>query len=228
MREYISPNKELMARIPSSKILKDIYKRLYNKFGRQHWWPGDTAFEVMVGAILTQNTSWKNVEKAIKNIDSGKLLDPFKLYGLRDNKLARLIRPAGYYNVKTRRLKNYLKLFISEYGADVHRMKKMPLAKLRNSLLTVNGIGKETADSILLYALNRPVFVIDAYTRRFLSRHNLIKRNATYDQLQGLFTRNLPNEAKLFNEYHALIVRLCKELCKSKPDCKECPLYDIL
>ena len=217
-----------MTRTPSRMILKDIYKRLYNKFGRQHWWPGETAFEVMVGAILTQNTSWKNVEKAIKNIDAGKLLDPLKLYGLRDKKLAELIRPAGYYNVKTKRLKNFLKFFISEYGADAGTMKKTPLAKLRNSLLTVNGIGKETADSILLYALNKPVFVVDAYTRRFLSRHDLIKHNATYDQLQDMFMRNLPNKAKLFNEYHALIVRLCKDICKSKPGCKECPLYDIL
>ena len=202
-----------------------IYRKLYSYFGPQHWWPADTAFEVMVGAILTQNTSWPNVEKAISNLKKHKVLEPAKLYYLPHQKLARLIRSAGYYNIKTRRLKEFLNFFIHNYKASLKNISRVSSAALRKELLAIKGVGPETADSILLYALNKPTFVIDAYTRRVFSRHKLLKDDATYDEAQRLFTLNLKKDVKLFNEYHALIVALAKNYClKSAPKCSVCPL----
>ncbi len=202
-----------------------MYKKLYSYFGPQHWWPGDSPFEVMLGAILTQNTSWQNVEKAIRNLKKHKLLNPRKLYKLEQQKLASLIRPAGYYNIKAKRLKYFLDFLFQSYGGDIKRMSRVDKMVLRQELLSVNGIGPETADSILLYALNKPVFVVDAYTRRILLRHRLIKEGASYDEVQDLFTGNLKKDAKLFNEYHALLVRLGKDFClKKKGKCNICPL----
>ncbi|MFH0855632.1 MAG: endonuclease III domain-containing protein [Candidatus Omnitrophota bacterium] len=205
--------------------LKSIYNKLYSYFGPQRWWPADSAFEVMAGAILTQNTSWLNVEKAIANLKKHKLLDPFKLYNLADKKLAALIRRAGYYNIKAKRLKEFLKFYINNYGADVKKISAKNLGVLRKELLSVKGVGPETADSILLYALNKPVFVIDSYTKRVFSRHKLLKEDSGYDEAQELFMSNLGRNAKLFNEYHALIVALAKAYCsKSNPKCSVCPL----
>jgi len=205
--------------------LKSIYKKLYSHFGPQAWWPGDSPFEVMVGAILTQNTSWANVEKAIKNLKNNKLLSPLKLYRLHPKKLALLIRPAGYYNIKAKRLNNFLKFYINHYRGSLKKISQKTSKVLRRQLLSVNGIGPETADSILLYALNKPVFVVDAYTRRIFLRHKLIKDNGSYTQVQDLFMRNLKPNLKLFNEYHALLVKLGKDFClKSKPKCNICPL----
>ena len=202
-----------------------IYKKLYSYFGPQHWWPGETPFEVMLGAILTQNTSWQNVEKAIGNLKKHKLLNPRKLYKLEQRKLASLIRPAGYYNIKAKRLKYFLDFLFQSYGGDIKKISRVDKIALRQELLAVNGIGPETADSILLYALNKPVFVVDAYTRRILLRHRLIKETASYDGVQDLFTHNLKKDAKLFNEYHALLVRLGKDFClKKKGKCDTCPL----
>ncbi len=202
-----------------------IYKKLSARFGPQRWWPADGVFEVMAGAILTQNTNWSNVEKAIKNLKEAKLLKAAKLYRLPLKKLAALIKPAGYYNIKAKRLKHFLEFFFKSYRGSIKKMSRENLAQLRENLLAVNGIGPETADSILLYALNKPVFVIDAYTKRILSRHRLIKTEASYDEAQNLFMRNLKPEVKLFNEYHALLVRLGKEFClKNKPKCGICPL----
>lgn len=202
-----------------------FYKRLYAYFGPQHWWPADSGFEVMVGAILTQNTSWANVEKAIGNLKQKKLLAPRKLYRLPREKLAALIKPAGYFNIKTKRLKNFLDFFLKTYKGNLKKMAPLDSASLRQELLGVNGIGPETADSILLYALHKPVFVIDAYTKRILLRHRLIREDADYDEIQNLFMQNLKDKLNLFNEYHALLVRLGKEFClKKKPRCQICPL----
>ncbi|MDD5196697.1 MAG: endonuclease III domain-containing protein [Candidatus Omnitrophota bacterium] len=202
-----------------------IYRKLYSHFGPQRWWPADTAFEVMVGAILTQNTSWLNVEKAISNLKEHKALEPARLYHLPDKKLAKLIRSAGFYNIKAKRLKDFLNFFINDYGASIKKISKVKITALRKELLAIKGVGPETADSILLYALHKPVFVIDAYTRRVFSRHKFIQEDATYDQAQRLFMINLKKDVKLFNEYHALIVALAKNYClKSAPKCSLCPL----
>lgn len=207
--------------------LELIYKKLYNYFGPQHWWPAETPFEVMVGAILTQNTNWLNVERVINNLKKYKLLAPDKLHRLSHKKLALLIKQVGFYNIKTKRLKEFLGFFIKRYQGSLKKMSCEDTYNLRSQLLSVNGIGPETADSILLYALNKPVFVIDAYTRRILLRHKLIREDAPYDQIQDFFMKNLRKSAliKLFNEYHALLVRLGKEYClKDKPKCNICPL----
>jgi len=202
-----------------------IYRKLYAHFGPQRWWPADTAFEVMVGAILTQNTSWPNVEKAIANLKKHKALEPAKLYHLPHKKLAELIRSAGFYNIKAQRLKEFLGFFVHNYGANLKKIAQVKVEPLRAELLAIKGVGPETADSILLYALHKPVFVIDAYTRRVFSRHAFIKEEATYDQAQSLFTLNLKKDVQLFNEYHALIVALAKNYClKSTPKCSICPL----
>jgi endonuclease-3 related protein len=205
--------------------LNAFYQKLYSYFGPQHWWPADTPFEVMVGAILTQNTSWLNVEKAIANLKEYKLLRPDKLNRIAQQKLAALIRPAGYYNIKAKRLKEFLSFFLHSYRGSVKKMSFKDTQVLRQQLLSVNGIGPETADSILLYALNKPVFVVDAYTKRILSRHHLIPESADYQVVQNLFRQNLKNNVKLFNEFHALLVKLGKEFClKNKPRCSICPL----
>ncbi|MDD2927944.1 MAG: endonuclease III domain-containing protein [Candidatus Omnitrophica bacterium] len=202
-----------------------IYRKLYSHFGPQRWWPADTAFEVMVGAILTQNTSWPNVEKAISNLKKHKVLKPARLDHLPVKKLAKLIRSAGFYNIKAKRLKEFLNYFINDYGASIKKISKVKVTPLRKELLAIKGVGPETADSILLYALHKPVFVIDAYTRRIFSRHKFIKEDATYDQIQRLFRINLKKDVKLFNEYHALLVALAKNYClKSTPKCSVCPL----
>ncbi|MBU1905580.1 MAG: endonuclease III domain-containing protein [Candidatus Omnitrophica bacterium] len=206
-------------------ILNSLYQRLYSHFGPQDWWPADSPFEVIIGAILTQNTNWLNVERAINNLRENKSLSFSRLSKLPLKKLASLIRPAGYYNIKAKRLKDFLIFLSQSYRANLKKMSKETTYPLREKLLSVKGIGPETADSILLYALNKKTFVVDAYTKRILSRHGLIKQDATYDQVQNLFMRNLKNNVKLFNEYHALLVRLGKEYClKSKPKCKLCPL----
>lgn len=207
--------------------LELIYKKLYNHFGPQAWWPAETPFEVMVGAILTQNTNWLNVERVINNLKKYKLLAPDKLHRLPHKKLASLIKQVGFYNIKTKRLKEFLGFFIKHYQGSLKKMSCEDTYNLRLELLSVNGIGPETADSILLYALNKPVFVIDAYTRRILSRHKLIREDAPYDEIQDFFMKNLRESAlvRLFNEYHALLVRLGKEFClKDKPKCDICPL----
>lgn len=205
-----------------------IYQKLYSYFGPQRWWPGETPFEVIIGAILTQNTNWLNVEKAIGNLKKNKLLEPDKLYGLRDRKLALFIRPSGYYNIKAKRVKSFLKFFIKYYNGSVRKMSKGTVSSLRQQLLFVKGIGKETADSILLYALDKPIFVVDAYTKRIFSRHRFILESANYDEIQNLFMNNLKSNVSLFNEYHALLVKLGKDFClKRKPKCEMCPLKKV-
>lgn len=206
------------------KSINDYFQTALKKLGPQHWWPGETPFEVCVGAVLTQNTNWTNVEKAIASLKTRHLLEPRRLYAVHPRELAALIRPAGYFNIKTRRLRSFLKFLIEEYDGDLDRMFSERTDALREKLLGVKGIGPETADSILLYAGNKPSFVVDAYTRRIFLRHEVISEEADYHEIQRYFTDHLPEEVKLYNEFHALIVNIGKNWCKSKaPDCERCP-----
>jgi endonuclease-3 related protein len=207
--------------------LRKIYGLLYTRFGPQHWWPGDTPFEVIVGAVLTQNTNWGNVEKAIINLKKAKALNPEKLHSIKPAGLARMIRPAGYFNIKASRLKNLIDWLFKNHAGKLAKLKNIATARLRDELLSVRGVGPETADSILLYALNRPVFVVDAYTKRIFSRHRLIKFDADYEEIRAFFESNLPADIKLFNEYHALLVHTGKEFCKPSPRCPDCPLNHL-
>jgi endonuclease-3 related protein len=206
-----------------------VYERLLKTFGPQSWWPGDTPFEIMVGAVLTQNTSWQNVVRAIKNLREADLLEAHALYNVPLEELEELIRPAGYFHVKALRLRNLLKFLIDRYDGSLEKMFSTPLPDLRAELLAVNGIGPETADSILLYAGNLPTFVVDAYTHRILARHGWIDFEADYHQIQDYLLSSLPQDAQLYNEFHALLVHLGKNFCKKTgPKCRECPLFEML
>ena len=209
---------------PRRTFFDSIYEQLFSSFGPQDWWPGQTRFEVIVGAILTQNTNWKNVERAIVNLKRQRVLSPQALHKISASKLATHIKPAGYFNVKAKRLKNFMEFLFAEYDGSLSKMAKEDLPTLRGKLLSVNGIGPETADSILLYAFEKPSFVIDAYTKRFLSRHKIIAHDIDYHALQELFAANLTPDVNMFNEYHALIVRLGKDYCRTKAKCDQCPL----
>lgn len=211
-----------------TSTLTDIYNRLYSAFGPRHWWPGDSPFEVVVGAILTQNTNWKNVEKAIQNLKDAGEFTPERLHEIDIHKLAGLIKPAGYFNVKAKRLKKFINWLFKNYDGSLSQMFAQELAPLRERLLSVNGIGPETADSILLYAGNKPTFVVDAYTHRILSRHNLIPQESMYYDIKAFLEENLPEDVKLYNEYHALLVQLGKEYCRPKKRCESCPLREML
>lgn len=209
--------------------LQALFQRLYDHFGPQGWWPGDTPFEVLVGAVLTQNTSWTNVEKAIANLQGAGLLDFAALLTATPDRLAECIRPAGYYRVKAERLQGLVRAIQDEYG-DLDALFALPQAPLRDWLLAVKGVGPETADSILLYAAGQPAFVVDAYTCRILVRHNFLdpEQGLAYDEVQALFLDNLPADTTLFGEFHALIVRLGKEFCKkTRPRCESCPLNGL-
>ena len=215
-------------RISLPDILTDIYRRLLTAYGPRHWWPADTALEVIVGAVLTQNTNWRAVEKAIVRIKDQGLLSIPALHQTPVDELSHLVRPAGYFRLKARRLKNLIDLLAGEYSGDLERMGQLPTGQLRDKLLAVNGIGPETADSILLYAFHRPVFVVDAYTLRVMSRHRLILPKAAYGELQGLFMEHLPPDEAIFNEYHALLVQVGKRHCRRTPSCPRCPLEPLL
>ena len=202
------------------------YRTLHAHYGPQHWWPGETPFEVMVGAVLTQNTAWTNVEKAIANLKAARALGCAAILNLSDTALAELIRPAGYFNVKAKRLKSVC-AFLDAQGVARHPEKlrdQATLPELRQRLLAVHGVGEETADSILLYALALPSFVVDAYTRRIFSRLGLLDADAGYHHIQARFQAALPQDVALYNEYHALIVQLGKTACRPKPRCGDCPL----
>jgi len=205
----------------------EMFDLLLDYYGPRNWWPAETALEMMVGAILTQNTNWKNVEKAIENLKEKNLISLDALCSVSTAELAQEIRPAGYYNIKARRLKNLINFIVNHYHGDLDTLLGDETRTLRRGLLSVNGIGPETADSILLYAANRPVFVIDAYTHRILSRHGMTEEQVTYQELQELFMDNLPDDSSLFNEFHALIVETGKDFCRKKPSCEECPLARI-
>jgi len=207
--------------------LQRTYDTLFQHYGRQHWWPGETAFEVMVGAVLTQNTAWVNVEKAINNLKCADLLSAEKIISTPHNRLAKLLRPSGYFNIKARRLRNFCDWYVRQGGWPT--LSRWPTLKLRNGLLSVNGIGPETADDIVLYAFNRPVFVIDAYTRRLFTRLGVVSGDEDYETLRTLFEDKLKalpanKRTRMFNEYHALIVRHAKEVCRKRPLCEACCL----
>jgi endonuclease III related protein len=202
----------------------EVYEALLAAYGPQRWWPGDTPFEVCVGAILTQSTSWSNVEKAIGNLKGAGMLSPAGLRKAEKGRLAGLVRPSLYYNAKARKLKEFIRFLDCGYRGRVAGMRRKPMPKLREELLAVWGIGPETADSILLYALDMPSFVVDAYTRRIFGRLGLTGRDAGYDELKDFFESRLQEDVELYNEFHALIVRHGKDTCRTKPKCAVCCL----
>jgi endonuclease-3 related protein len=210
--------------IAKASLVKKIYRVLFHSFGPQGWWPAQTPFEMMVGAILVQNTNWNNTKRVIDHLKTKHLLSPAKLNALNVATLARQIRPAGYFNVKAKRLKHFVHFLFERYQANLKLMRAQDQGRLRAELLKVNGIGPETADSILLYALDKPLFVVDAYTKRVFSRHGLIDKDASYEAVQKTFMTHLAPHVSVYNEYHALIVRVAKEFCRTKPLCAGCPL----
>ncbi len=207
---------------------QEIYDLLFDFYGPQGWWPGETALEVIVGAVLTQNTNWSNVCKAIDNLKNRNLLTFPTLHSLTHDELAHLIRPSGYYNLKAKRLKNLLQMIAEKYNGELALLFEQDLDSSRRDLLSVSGVGHETADSILLYACHQPIFVVDAYTHRIFSRHNILEEESDYLSIQEQFMDKLPADVQVMNEYHALIVKLGKDYCKKKkPLCEACPLAGV-
>jgi endonuclease-3 related protein len=209
------------------QALTDIYRRLLDRFGPQHWWPAEEPFEVIVGAILTQSAAWGNVEKAMANLKKAEALSSAKLRRLPLPKLAKMVHPCGYYNAKALKLKSFAFWLGNHYDDDLDRLFAVDTDDLRQQLLSVHGIGRETADSILLYAAGKPVFVVDAYTRRILSRIGLVPGKDSYGGYQAFFMKHLPADVAMFNEYHALLVRLGKDFCRRRPLCLQCCLNDM-
>lgn len=209
---------------PTSRTLRAFYDAMFAAYGPQHWWPGETPTEVIIGAILTQNTAWRNVERAIDNLRHAGALDFARLHALPLESIAELIRPAGTFNVKAKRLKAFVDWLWTGFEGDLNRLFAVPMHALREALLAVPGIGRETADAILLYAGGMASFVVDAYTARILRRHGLIDTDADYEQIKELFESALPADVPMFNEYHALLVAVGKNHCRPKPRCAGCPL----
>ena len=210
-----------------SKRIVALYNSLHAHYGPQNWWPADSALECILGAILTQNTAWKNVEKAIKNLKSNDLISIEKFDSLPTKRLATLIRSSGYFNQKAIKIKNFINFVKRDYGGDLEKMLDEDTNELREKLLHIKGIGPETVDSILLYAAKKPIFVVDAYTYRILSRHGLIPEQTSYNEIQELIMDSVPKDTQIYNEFHALFVRVGKEHCKKNPICEGCPLeYD--
>jgi len=213
---------------PLRRRLLRLYDALTRRFGPQGWWPARSSFEVIVGAILTQSTAWVNVERAIARLRRAQALRPGALRALPVRRLLGLVRPSGFFRVKARRLRAFADHLERRHAGDLGRMLRQPAVALRAELGQISGIGPETADSILLYAAGRPVFVVDAYTRRILSRHRIVTPTASYAQLQAIFMGHLPRDPALFNEYHALLVRVAKDHCRTTPRCETCPLrFDL-
>lgn len=201
-----------------------VYHRLYDHYGDLSWWPGESPLEISVGAILTQNTAWANVNRAIGRLKEKHAMNVRALKDLSHKRLARLIRAAGYFNVKARRLKNFISFLRNRYGGSLKKMFRQETNRLREELLSVNGTGPETADSILLYAGQKAIFVIDAYTKRIFSRHQVMAYEKSYDEFQQLFMKSLPADVDLYNQYHAMLVNVGKDFCRSRPHCDSCPL----
>ena len=202
----------------------NMFRAMSQAYGPQLWWPAKTPWEVIVGAILTQNTAWRNVEQAIARLAQAGALQPEKMRALNERDLAELIRPAGTYRLKASRLKRFVEFFFERYDGDLPAMFRTSLDTLRTELLGIHGVGRETADAILLYAGHLPSFVVDAYTARILRRHGLLDEEADYEQIKEFFESHLPADVDLYNEYHALLVRVGKEHCRPKPRCSGCPL----
>ena len=205
-----------------------VYRQLLQALGPQKWWPGNSPWEVMIGAVLVQNTSWKNVERAIENLREADLVDPKRLLAVPTDELAELIRPAGYYRLKTKRLRSLLEFVVGEYHGSLDALRGVDMHQLREQLLGVHGIGPETADSILLYALEQPALVVDTYTHRIFARHGWIDYDADYHRLQEHLASELPVEAAVYNELHALLVNVGHHYCRRQPKCGECPLAELL
>lgn len=210
-----------------SDLLREVYERLLGHYGPQRWWPADSRFEIIIGAILTQAVAWSNVEKAIANLRSAQALEPAALHALPTGELAHLIRPAGYYNAKARKIKAFVAHLHEHYRHDLDALLSKEAGALRHELLSIHGIGPETADSVMLYAAGQPIFVVDTYTRRLLSRISLVCDDIGYDDLQGTFENHLPSQVPLFREYHALIVQHGKCMCRKRPLCVACPLLAV-
>jgi len=220
---------DLLRKTRAEPLLQKYYKALWAAYGPQHWWPGRTAFEVIIGAILTQNTSWNNVVPAIANLRRERLLTPRAFERVTVGRLARLIRSTGYFRQKARKLQAFVGFLRLQYGGSLAKMFRTPTSILRPQLLAVYGIGPETADSILLYAGSHPVFVVDAYTRRILERHGLAGPRHSYEEIRALFESSLPADVSLYNEFHALMVNTGKHYCHARePRCRECPLESLL
>jgi len=211
----------------TQKILHILYERLYRSIGPLHWWPADFPFEVIIGAILTQNTAWTNVEKAIKVLKEKNLLHPRRLFAIWEKTLAEAIRSSGFFNLKAQRIRSFLRFLFKQYRGDIALMFAEDTGILRENMLRINGLGPETVDSILLYAGEKPVFVVDAYTKRILLRHRLISESAGYEEMQNLFMENLESDVRLFNEYHALLVHVGKHFCRPVQNCGPCPLRGL-
>lgn len=206
----------------SHRRFREIYDALYAAHGPQHWWPGETAFEIMVGAVLTQNTAWINVERAIANLKQADALSPQAIVAAHPKRLAKWLKPSGYFNVKAKRLRAFCRWLIDEGGTAA--LARLPTDTLRVRLLAVHGVGPETADDILLYAFERPVFVIDAYTRRIFQRLGTIRGDEDYETLRAAFEQALGPDTALYNEYHGLIVRQGKDICRTRPRCAQCAI----
>ncbi len=204
--------------------LLEIYDKLFERYSYQHWWPAVTKDEIVIGAILTQNTAWSNVEKAVENLKNSGICSLEAVFYTDIDSIKENIKPAGFFNQKSVYLKNISEFFVK--NGSFNKLSRLDTNRLRSELLKIKGIGKETADSILLYAFGRAVFVVDAYTKRLILRHNLLKSN-DYDTIQDFFEDNLPKDVELFNEYHALIVKNAKEFCRTKPKCSGCPLEGV-
>jgi len=210
------------------KALREFYTRMEARYGPTGWWPGDTPFEIAVGAVLTQNTAWSNVEKAIDNLKRENLLSARAIVECPLDRLETALTPSGYFRVKARRLRSFCEYLLTRYGGSMRRMQRRPLKSLRPELLDVHGIGPETADDILLYACGKRVFVVDAYTRRIFSRHGIIKPDIPYEGFRRFFEKNLEPDLHLYSEYHALIVYVGKDYCRRAPRCAACPLGPTL
>jgi endonuclease-3 related protein len=209
--------------------LRDYIERMLAHFGPRNWWPAETPFEVMIGAVLTQNTAWVNVERAIANLRAAGALTPEALELMGKEELEQAIKPSGYFRQKEKKLRALLKWLLARHGGDIDKLKAAPVDGLRRELLALWGVGKETADSILCYALDKPVFVVDAYTIRILSRHKMVRSAATYEEVQALAHAQLPHRTAYLNEAHALFVAVGKEFCLSRtPRCGQCPLSPLL
>ena len=210
------------------KKLAAMYELMSAHFGPTHWWPGDTPFEIAVGAILTQNTAWTNVEKAIANLKRADLLDPRAILDCPDEQMEQAVQPSGFFRIKTKRLRGFCAHLVERYGGSMARMAERPLESLRPELLGVYGLGPETADDILLYACGKIVFVVDAYTKRIFSRHGLIPAEIGYEDLRAFFEKHVPPDLHRYKEYHGLIVWTGKDFCRKSPKCEDCPLKSML
>jgi len=207
-----------------AESLHDVFRLLFRAYGPQHWWPARTSVEIVVGAILAQNTAWTNVIRAIDNLRKAKALSWTALRDIEEGRLAELIRPSGTYRVKAARLKTFVETLWRDHAGSLESMLDGELDPARRRVLAVHGVGPETADAILLYAADHPTFVVDAYTKRILRRHHFIAARAGYDEVRELFHASLPTDAGLFNEFHALLVAVGKQHCRSKAICEGCPL----